>query len=59
MGQWQSQPVCTSPACLHASSYILENLAPNWEQMDPCTEFDQSEWSTCPSKSVLAVGESN
>jgi endothelin-converting enzyme len=42
MGQWQSQPVCTTLACIHAASYILQNLAPNWAEMDPCTEFDKS-----------------
>ena len=42
MGQWQSQPVCNAPACLHVASTILKNLAPNWAEMDPCTEFDKS-----------------
>ncbi|KAK3293670.1 uncharacterized protein B0H64DRAFT_346360 [Chaetomium fimeti] len=41
MGQWQSSTVCTTPACVHGASYVLKNLAPNWEQMDPCTEFDK------------------
>ncbi|KAK4237588.1 hypothetical protein C8A03DRAFT_34440 [Achaetomium macrosporum] len=41
MGQWQSQPVCTTPACIHAASHILQNLAPNWAEMDPCTQFDK------------------
>ncbi|EAQ84203.1 hypothetical protein CHGG_10607 [Chaetomium globosum CBS 148.51] len=41
MGQWQSSPVCTTPACVHGASYVLQNMAPNWEEMDPCTEFDK------------------
>ncbi|KAL2265836.1 hypothetical protein VTJ83DRAFT_6936 [Remersonia thermophila] len=41
MGQWQSQEVCNTPACIHASSMILKTLAPNWRDFDPCTEFDK------------------
>jgi endothelin-converting enzyme len=43
MGQWHSQPTCMTPACIHAASHILQNLAPHWAEMDPCTEFDKSE----------------
>ncbi|KXX83302.1 Membrane metallo-endopeptidase-like 1 [Madurella mycetomatis] len=42
MGQWQSNPVCTTPACLHAASNILQNAHPNWAQMDPCTQFEET-----------------
>lgn len=56
MGQWQSQPVCTSPACVQAASSILRNLAPDWQQMDPCTEFDKSEW---PNRPGIMQRESN
>ncbi|KAK4102432.1 zincin [Parathielavia hyrcaniae] len=41
MGQWQSQPVCTSAACVQAAAHVLQGLAPNYKQMDPCTDFDQ------------------
>ncbi|KAK4245734.1 hypothetical protein C7999DRAFT_42755 [Corynascus novoguineensis] len=41
MGQWQSSPVCNTPSCVHAASYVLQNLAPNWAEMDPCTDFDK------------------
>lgn len=44
MGQFQSAEVCTTPACIQAASHILENLAPNWKDMDPCTDFDKSEY---------------
>lgn len=44
MGQFQSAEVCTAPACIQAASHILENLAPNWKDMDPCTDFDKSEY---------------
>lgn len=30
-----------SPECIHASSEILYNLAPNYRELDPCTEFDK------------------
>ncbi len=43
MGQWQSQEVCTTPACIHAASNILKGLNPDWAQIDACTDFDQSE----------------
>lgn len=33
--------VCTSPECIHASSDILYNLDPDYENVDPCTDFDQ------------------
>jgi endothelin-converting enzyme len=33
--------VCTSPSCIHAASDILYNLDPNYENIDPCTDFDQ------------------
>ncbi|KAK3335873.1 hypothetical protein B0T19DRAFT_436694 [Cercophora scortea] len=36
-----SASLCTTPACLHASSNILWNMAPKWKQMDPCTEFKE------------------
>ncbi|KAK3898313.1 hypothetical protein C8A05DRAFT_38101 [Staphylotrichum tortipilum] len=41
MGQWQSQEVCTTPACIHAASTLLKGLHPNWAQIDPCTDFDK------------------
>ncbi|KAL2134158.1 hypothetical protein VTI74DRAFT_857 [Chaetomium olivicolor] len=41
MGQWQSQPVCTTPACIHAASQVLRNLHPQWEKLDPCVDFDK------------------
>ncbi|KAJ4289277.1 hypothetical protein N0V88_007028 [Collariella sp. IMI 366227] len=41
MGQWQSQPVCTTPACVHASSLVLRNLNPDWQKLDPCVDFDK------------------
>lgn len=26
--------------CIHASSEILSNLSPNYQQLDPCTKFE-------------------
>ncbi|KAM7206463.1 hypothetical protein V8F20_002812 [Naviculisporaceae sp. PSN 640] len=39
MGQSSSTELCLTPACLHASSYLIQNLAQNWEKIDPCTDF--------------------
>ncbi|CAL5870352.1 uncharacterized protein PFLUO_LOCUS4588 [Penicillium psychrofluorescens] len=33
--------LCQSPECIHAASEILYNLDPNYDQIDPCTDFDQ------------------
>jgi endothelin-converting enzyme len=29
------------PSCVHAASEILNNLDPNYEEIDPCTDFDK------------------
>ncbi|KAK1834048.1 hypothetical protein QBC39DRAFT_278180 [Podospora conica] len=31
-----SSNICTTPACIHASSEILYNLSPNYKDLDPC-----------------------
>jgi endothelin-converting enzyme len=33
--------VCLTPACVHASSEILYNLAPNYKEIDPCSNFEE------------------
>lgn len=33
--------ICLTPACIHAASEILYNLAPNYTAIDPCTDFDE------------------
>lgn len=33
--------ICLTPACVHASSEILYNLSPNYQDIDPCTDFEQ------------------
>ncbi|KAK6085991.1 endothelin-converting enzyme [Seiridium cupressi] len=33
--------LCLTSACVHAASDILYNLAPNYESIDACTNFDQ------------------
>ncbi|KAI0096493.1 endothelin-converting enzyme 1 [Daldinia grandis] len=35
-----SSSLCLSPACIHAASEILYNLSPDYETIDPCTNFD-------------------
>jgi endothelin-converting enzyme len=34
--------LCLTPACIHAADKILTGLAPNYKDLDPCTDFDQS-----------------
>lgn len=43
MGQSSSSGngLCLKPACLHTASHVIQNLAGNWEQLDPCTNFHQ------------------
>ena len=36
-----SSNICTTPACVHASSEILYNLSPNYKDIDPCTDFEE------------------
>ncbi|KAJ0142829.1 hypothetical protein CTA2_1350, partial [Colletotrichum tanaceti] len=33
--------VCTTPACLQISSYMLSSMAPNYTEIDPCTDFEK------------------
>ncbi|OTB04317.1 hypothetical protein M426DRAFT_320912 [Hypoxylon sp. CI-4A] len=35
-----SSSLCLTPACIHAASEILYNLSPDYQQIDPCTNFD-------------------
>ncbi|KAK4206146.1 hypothetical protein QBC37DRAFT_460910 [Rhypophila decipiens] len=41
MGQSSSTEngVCSKPACVHAASSMMQNMAHNWEQLNPCTDF--------------------
>ncbi|KAM7203996.1 hypothetical protein V8F33_001967 [Rhypophila sp. PSN 637] len=41
MGQSSSTEngVCSKPACVHTASSMMQNMAHNWEQLDPCTDF--------------------
>ncbi|KAK3341885.1 hypothetical protein B0T25DRAFT_488889 [Lasiosphaeria hispida] len=32
---------CLTPACLQVSSLLLNQIAINWDKMDPCTDFDK------------------
>lgn len=32
---------CLTPACIHASSEILYNLSPKYQEINPCTDFEQ------------------
>jgi len=33
--------LCLTPACVHASSEILYSLSPDYENVDPCTDFEE------------------
>lgn len=33
--------VCSTPACVHASSEILYNLSPDYKNIDPCDDFEE------------------
>jgi len=33
--------ICLTPACIHASSEFLHNLSPNYQTIDPCTNFEE------------------
>ncbi|RKF76155.1 Endothelin-converting enzyme 1 [Golovinomyces cichoracearum] len=33
--------LCTTEACIHASSEILYNLSPNYKNIDPCLNFEE------------------
>ncbi|KAK4446366.1 hypothetical protein QBC34DRAFT_450803 [Podospora aff. communis PSN243] len=33
--------LCLTPACMQAASNLVWQLAPNWDRMDPCTDFDK------------------
>ncbi|CAG8033000.1 unnamed protein product [Penicillium nalgiovense] len=37
----EAPPPCQSQECIHAASEILYNLDPHYEDIDPCTNFDQ------------------
>lgn len=33
--------VCQTPACVHAASEILYNLSPDYQTLDPCSDFER------------------
>jgi endothelin-converting enzyme len=33
--------MCTTPACVHAASEILYNLSPDYQALNPCTDFER------------------
>jgi hypothetical protein len=33
--------ICLTPACVHASSELLYNLSPDYQNLDPCTDFEE------------------
>lgn len=37
----EASTICLTPACVLAASEILENISPNYHEIDPCNNFDQ------------------
>ncbi|KAI1761697.1 endothelin-converting enzyme 1 [Hypoxylon sp. FL1150] len=35
-----SSSLCQTPSCIHAASELLYNLSPDYQTIDPCTNFD-------------------
>ncbi|KAK1829593.1 hypothetical protein QBC39DRAFT_127096 [Podospora conica] len=33
--------LCLTPACIQAAAQLAGQIAPNWKQYDPCSQFDQ------------------
>jgi len=33
--------LCLTPACVHAASELLYNLSPDYQQLDPCNDFEE------------------
>ena len=33
--------ICLTPECVHAASEILYNLSPDYQNIDPCTDFEE------------------
>ncbi|KAK0633891.1 hypothetical protein B0T14DRAFT_599069 [Immersiella caudata] len=36
-----TRALCTTPACLQLASDFVKNLAPNYKDIDPCTDFEE------------------
>ncbi|GJC83144.1 endothelin-converting enzyme 2 [Colletotrichum liriopes] len=49
--------VCTTPACLEIASEILLALAPNYTNIDPCTDFDKLACAGWDSRHAPAAGQ--
>ncbi|KKY17744.1 putative peptidase family m13 protein [Phaeomoniella chlamydospora] len=39
--QTHHDEICLTPACVHAASELLYQVDPDYEQIDPCDDFDQ------------------
>ncbi|EFQ31298.1 peptidase family M13 [Colletotrichum graminicola] len=49
--------ICTTPACIEIASDILLSLAPNYTNIDPCTDFDQLACAGWNSKHAPGAGQ--
>ncbi|RSM04172.1 hypothetical protein CEP52_006976 [Fusarium oligoseptatum] len=50
--------LCTTPACVHIASEILGNLALNYTEIDPCTDFDQLVCGNWAARNEIPAGQS-
>ncbi|KAF7550319.1 hypothetical protein G7Z17_g5809 [Cylindrodendrum hubeiense] len=55
----KSSGLCTTPACIHLASEVLWSLAPNYTDIDPCTDFDQLVCGSWADHHVIPAGESS
>ncbi|KAH7130947.1 hypothetical protein EDB81DRAFT_905670 [Dactylonectria macrodidyma] len=54
-----SSDLCLTPACIHLASEILSNLATNYTEIDPCTDFDQLACGNWASRYAIPAGETS
>ncbi|KAI5459009.1 hypothetical protein BGZ63DRAFT_455861 [Mariannaea sp. PMI_226] len=50
--------LCTTPECIHLASEILWNLAPNYTEINPCTDFDQLVCGNWAAHNQIPAGQS-